>query len=88
MVAVRPVNFGLNPFKVGDIIVTSGNGGLFRPNIPYAVVVRRTADGALARPLSDPATAPYVMVLPIYEAPAAQLLTAPETEPIQQEVEP
>jgi rod shape-determining protein MreC len=34
MVAVRPVSFGINPFKVGDIIVTSGNGGLFRPNIP------------------------------------------------------
>jgi rod shape-determining protein MreC len=88
MVTVRPVSFGLNPFKVGDIIVTSGNGGLFRPNIPYAVVVRITADGALARPLSDPATAPYVMVLPIYEAPAAQLLTAPEAEPIPTEVEP
>ncbi len=88
MVAVRPVSFGVNPFEVGDIIVTSGNGGLFRPNIPYAIIVRKTADGALARPLSDPARSPYVMVLPIYEAPAAQLLAAPETVPITQAVEP
>jgi rod shape-determining protein MreC len=82
MVAVRPVNLGVNPFKLGDIVVTSGNGGLFRPNIPYARVVRVTADGAYARPLSDPATAPYVMVLPVYEAPAAALLAEPETTPI------
>ncbi len=88
MVAVRPVSFGLNPFEVGDIIVTSGNGGLFRPNIPYAIVVRKTTDGALARPLTDPATSPYVMVLPIYEAPAAQLLATPDAEPIRQDVEP
>jgi rod shape-determining protein MreC len=78
LVAVRPVNLGINPFKIGDIIVTSGNGGLFHPNIPYARVVRITPDGAIARPLSDPATAPYVMVLPVYEAPAAALLETAE----------
>ena len=85
MVAVRPVNFGVNPFKLGDIVVTSGNGGLFRPNIPYAIVVKVTADGALARPLSDPATSPYVMVLPVYEAPAAALLATPEIGAIPQD---
>ncbi len=88
MVAVRPVNLGINPFKVGDIIVTSGNGGLFHPNIPYARVVRVTSDGALARPLSDPATAPYVMVLPIYEAPATALLATPEAAPAVKDGEP
>lgn len=71
LVAIKPVNLGVNPFKKGDIIVTSGNGGLFRPNIPYAVVIKVTPDGAIARPLCDPAQTPYAMVLPIYEETAA-----------------
>lgn len=66
LVAIKPINLGVNPFKPGDIIATSGNGGLYQPNIPFAVVVKRTADGALARPLDDPGHAPYVIVLKIY----------------------
>jgi rod shape-determining protein MreC len=88
MVEIRPVNLGINSFKLGDIVVTSGNGGVFRPNIPYAIVVRVTADGAIGRPLADPATAPFVMVLPIYEAPAAELLATPDTQPMAQDAEP
>jgi rod shape-determining protein MreC len=82
MVVIRPVNFGVNPFKVGDIVVTSGNGGLFQPNIPYAKVIRKTADGAIARPLSNPASTPYAMVLPIYEAPAVATQNTPPEKPI------
>jgi rod shape-determining protein MreC len=80
LVTIKPVNLGVNPFKKGDIIVTSGNGGLFRPNIPYAVVVKITAEGAIARPLCDPATTPYAMVLPIYEAPAAAVQESAEKQ--------
>ncbi len=79
LVVIRPVNLGVNPFKKGDIIVTSGNGGLFRPNIPYAVVIKVTADGAIGRPLCDPAQTPYAMVLPIYEEAAAIMQDTPET---------
>jgi hypothetical protein len=50
-VVIKPLNLGESPFKVGDIIVTSGNGGLYPPNIPFARVIARTNDGALARPL-------------------------------------
>jgi rod shape-determining protein MreC len=81
MVSIRPVNLGINPFKKGDIVVTSGNGGLFRPNIPFAIVVKATRDGALARPLADPASSPYVMVLPIYEAAATAVQAMPEPGP-------
>ncbi len=81
LVIIKPVNLGVNPFKKGDIIVTSGNGGLFRPNIPYAVVIKVTADGAIGRPLCDPATTPYAMVLPIFEEAAAAVHESAEASP-------
>jgi rod shape-determining protein MreC len=58
---------GLNPFKKGDAIVTSGSGGLFRPGEAVAVVVSLTIDGAIARPLSDPGMTEFVVVEPIYD---------------------
>jgi rod shape-determining protein MreC len=67
MVVIKPINLGESPFKPGDIIVTSGNGGLYPPNIPFAKVVKKTSDGALARPLADPANTPYAIVLQSYQ---------------------
>ena len=63
---VRTLNIANNPFKPGDILVTSGTGGLYPPNIPVAIVVRRQDDGALARPLADPAKVDAVAVLRPY----------------------
>ncbi len=71
LVAIRPVSLGINPFSIGDIIATSGNGGLYRPNIPYARVIKKTSDGAVAQPLADPAATTEVIVLPIYLAAAS-----------------
>lgn len=65
-VAIRLINVGVNPFEQGDILVTSGSGGLYRPNIPVAVVRQKTSDGALASLLSDPAAADFVMVQKVY----------------------
>ena len=63
---------GLNPFKPGDAIVTSGSGGLFRPGEAVAVVVSLSPDGAIARPLSDPGMTEFVVVEPIFiEAPVS-----------------
>ena len=45
-------------------MVTSGNGGLYTPNIPVAVVTEKTADGAIANVLSNPAATDYVAVQP------------------------
>lgn len=80
LVVIKPLNLGENPFKVGDIIVTSGNGGLYQPNIPFARVIRKTNDGALARPLADPSNSPYAIVMKAYqaEARAAQQAIAPD----------
>src|SRR3546814_18214858 len=47
-------------------MVTSGTGGLYPPNIPVAIVVRRQHDGALARPLADPGKVDAVAVLRPY----------------------
>ena len=52
---VRPLEVGRNPFKRGDIIITSGTGGLYPPLVPIARVVKLDDDGAVALPLADPA---------------------------------
>jgi len=66
-VDIRLINVGINPFKKGDILVTSGNGGLYQPGIPVAVVDVLTSDGAIANILSDPAETDFVMVFPAYQ---------------------
>lgn len=66
-VQLKLQSLGINPLKPGDAFVTSGSGGLFRPGIPFAVVVKATRDGAIARPLSDPGATDYVAVEPQWE---------------------
>ena len=78
---LRLVNLGLNPLKRGDAFVTSGSGGLFRPGIAIAVVIKLTSDGAIAKPLSDPGSTEYVAVDPEWVEPEtaseAQALASP-----------
>ena len=81
---VRTLNIANNPFKPGDILLTSGTGGLYPPNIPVAIVARRQNDGALARPLADPAKVDAVSVLRPYtpeDAEAQLLKSAPGAIP-------
>lgn len=80
MVIIKPINLGESPFHPGDLIVTSGNGGLYPPNIPFARVIEKTGEGALARPMADPSNTPYAIVLESYQAPAreAQQSVAPD----------
>jgi rod shape-determining protein MreC len=68
---VRPLEVGRNPFKRGDIIITSGTGGLYPPLIPIARVVKLDDDGAVAVPLADPANTSFAIVEPPYEPAAA-----------------
>lgn len=79
---LRLVNLGINPIKPGDVFVTSGAGGLFRPNIAVAVAREITRDGAIAHLLSNPAATDFVMVEPIWQRPARQVLRPePDAEP-------
>lgn len=76
---LRPLEVGRNPFRPGDIIITSGTGGLYPPLIPVARVARLDDDGAIAVPLADPASTSFAIVEPPYEPDAiAEETAAPE----------
>jgi rod shape-determining protein MreC len=61
-VDIRPLEVGRNPFRRGDIIVTSGTGGLYPPLVPIARVVRLDDDGAIGLPIADPSQASFAIV--------------------------
>jgi rod shape-determining protein MreC len=71
---LRLINLGINPIKRGDVFVTSGAGGLFRPNIAVAVAETIIKDGAIARVLSNPAATDYVSVEPVWQPEAVRML--------------
>lgn len=77
---IRLTNLGINPLKPGDAFVTSGAGGLYRPGIAIAVVVRLLPDGAIARPLSDPGATEFVTVEPVW-TPTSETPAAPAPAP-------
>ena len=74
---VRPLEVGRNPFKRGDIIITSGTGGLYPPLVPIARIVKLDDDGAVAIPLADPANTSFAIVEPPYEPAAVAAENAP-----------
>jgi rod shape-determining protein MreC len=76
-VDVRPLEVGRNPFQPGDLIITSGTGGLYPPLVPVGRIVKLKGDGAIALPLADPSTTSFALVETPYE-PAA---IAAEKEP-------
>ena len=72
MIDVHPLEVGRNPFRRGDIIITSGTGGLYPPLVPIARIVKLDDDGAVAVPLADPANTSFAIVEPPYEPAAAE----------------
>jgi rod shape-determining protein MreC len=81
-VDLRPLEVGRNPFRPGDIVITSGTGGLYPPLIPIARVIRLDDDGAIARPLADPSSTSFAIAEQPYEPAAAaeQAPASPENE--------
>jgi len=65
---LRPLTSGVQ-FKPGDVFVTSGSGGIYRPGIAVARAIDRGREGTKARPMADPARLDYAEVEPIYQAP-------------------
>jgi rod shape-determining protein MreC len=63
---VRAANAAANPFRPGDLLVTSGTGGVFPPNIPLARVTQLGRDNATAAPISNPDMADFVMALRVF----------------------
>ena len=74
---LRLVNLGINPIKKGDVFVTSGAGGMFKPGTAVAIATEITRDGAIAQLLSNPAATDVVVVEPIWQANAVDALQAP-----------
>lgn len=66
---VRVTVAGAPPLRRGDLLVTSGTGGVFPPDLPVAAVTGASGEVAAARPLADPATLDYAIVLPLAAAP-------------------
>ncbi|RXR28560.1 rod shape-determining protein MreC [Sphingobium fluviale] len=67
-VEIRPLSAGANPFRPGDIVVTTGTGGIYRPNIPVAIIVALRDGYAIGVPLANPARVELVMVERAYDA--------------------
>lgn len=67
LLRIRLINLGLNPFEKGDVFVTSGAGGYYRPGVAVAIMSEILPDGGLAQLIADPAATDYVSVEPIFE---------------------
>lgn len=78
---LRLITLGINPIKKGDVFVTSGAGGLFRPGIAVALAAEITRDGAIAQLLSNPAATDIVVVEPIWQPQAVAAIRAPAATP-------
>jgi len=63
LLEVKPIAIGAGDYGPGDVLVTSGSGGIFPPNIPVAKVVSRNRDGVLAKPFELPDAFDYGLVL-------------------------
>ncbi len=81
-IQVRLVNLGINPLKVGDVMVTSGAGGYYAPGIAVAIISELTDDGGLARPITDPSSAGIVTIEPVAQLPAVDAAAQPADEPL------
>src|SRR3546814_5964361 len=73
LLEVKTVITDRNPFRPGDLLITSGAGGIYPPDVAVAVVVKPTAEGALARP----AVAPEELGFVIVEEPFVPRVTPP-----------
>lgn len=61
---IRATATGGQPFRRGDLLVTSGTGGVYPPGLPVAVVIGASGEIGNARPLADPAALDLALVLP------------------------
>jgi rod shape-determining protein MreC len=80
LLEVRTIEADRNPFRTGDLLVTSGVGGTFAPDIPVAVITAVDGEGATARPITRPERLREVLVqtpyMPMADVPLPQPATA------------
>ncbi|MGN6270495.1 MAG: rod shape-determining protein MreC [Sphingomonas sp.] len=72
LLEIHPVSLVDKPLQIGDVLLSSGTGGLYPPDIPVARVIRLNRDGALAVPFEQPDTLDYAIVQrAFFQAPPA-----------------
>lgn len=74
LLRIRLVNLGINPLKEGDLMVTSGAGGYYRPGVAVAVISTITPDGGIARLVAEPSATNFVAVEPVHQPAAVAAL--------------
>jgi rod shape-determining protein MreC len=62
LIDIRSASVATMGFKVGDIFVTSGTGGVFSPNITVARVIRTQGDIAVGQPAANPDALDFALV--------------------------
>lgn len=65
-IEIRSVNLSGSPFLPGDVLITSGTGGIYAPNIPVARIVTRAKENPLARTFAQPDTLDFALVQQVY----------------------
>ncbi|MEO1222468.1 MAG: rod shape-determining protein MreC [Pseudomonadota bacterium] len=85
LLRIRLINLGLNPLEIGDVFVTSGAGGYYRPGVAVAVLSEVTPDGGVAQLIAEPAATNYVSVEPIYEPLAVEAAGVRERDELTEE---
>lgn len=63
---IRALEAGSNPFRTGDVFVTSGAGGVYPPDVPVATVRSSNREAAVGHPFADPNRLDFAIVLPPY----------------------
>jgi len=88
LLRIRLVNLGVNPLKVGDMMVTSGAGGYYRPGVAVAVIAKITPDGGIARLVAEPSATSFVAVEPVAQPAAVAELADPEIPSVEASATP
>lgn len=65
-VEVRTVASATGDFRAGDVFVTSGTGGIYRPGLPVARVIGKGVDSAPARAFADADTLDFAAVSHVF----------------------
>ncbi len=79
-VELKPLEVGRNPFRPGDVIITSGTGGLYPPLVPVARVVRIDGDNGVGIPFADPGAVSFAIVEQPYQPEAMAPLSDKDRE--------
>jgi rod shape-determining protein MreC len=79
---IKPLEVGKNPFRLGDLFVTSGVGGIYAAGIPVAIVIKVDREETQGRPIADPARIDFAIVQRVAQPAANQPLSiAPPPSP-------